>query len=102
MGMKKIQKKVNDWVTKQKMGYWKPLETLARLSEETGEVARELNHQFGPKKKKISESNNNIGDELADVIFTICCLANSLEIDLDKAFKRVMNKYYTRDKYRWK
>ena len=54
------------------------------------------------KKKKTSENRNDLGDELADVIFTVCCMANSLEIDLDKAFRRVMNKYNTRDKDRWK
>lgn len=99
--MKDIQNQVDDWVSQYKIGYFKPLEILARLTEEVGELAREINHQFGPKKKKETEQLQDLGDEMGDVIFTIVCLANSLEIDLDHHFKRVMDKYYGRDKDRW-
>jgi len=99
--MKNIQKQVDNWVTQYKIGYFKPLEILARLTEEVGELARELNHRFGPKKKKPEEETAEIGDEIADIIFTLTCLANSLNINLDKHFKRVMDKYYGRDKDRW-
>lgn len=99
--MKNIQKQVDDWITQYKIGYFKPLEILARLTEEVGELAREINHRFGPKKKKQSENPQDLGDEIADVIFTLTCLANSLDIDLDKHFKRVMDKCYGRDKDRW-
>lgn len=99
--MKKIQKEVDEWVSQYKIGYFKPLEILARLTEETGELARELNHRFGPKKKKSSEESQEIGDEIADMIFTLACLANSLDIDIDSHFKRVMDKCYNRDKDRW-
>ena len=99
--MKEIQKQVNDWITQYKIGYFKPLEILARLTEEVGELAREINHQFGPKKKKETERDQELGDEIADVIFTLTCLANFLNIDLDHHFKRVMDKCYGRDKNRW-
>ncbi len=99
--MKKIQKQVNDWIKDLKVGYFKPLENLARLTEEVGELARELNHSFGPKKKKSTEKDGEIADEMADVIFTIVCLANSLNIDLDKAFQKTMKKVSTRDEKRW-
>lgn len=99
--MKNIQLQVEDWVAQYKIGYFKPLEILARLTEEVGELARELNHRFGPKKKKPAEDTQDIGDEMADIIFTLACLANSLNIDLDIHFKRVMDKYYNRDKDRW-
>lgn len=99
--MKKIQNEVEAWVSQYKIGYFKPLEILARLTEEVGELARELNHRFGPKKKKASEETAEIGDEIADIIFTLTCLANSLDIDMDKHFKRVMDKCYGRDKDRW-
>jgi len=99
--MKKIQKQVDQWVNECTTGYFKPLEILARLIEETGELARELNHTFGPKKKKETEAEKQIGDEMADIIFTLACLANSLEIDLDKSFKNVMDKCYGRDKNRY-
>ncbi len=99
--MKNIQKQVDDWVRQYKIGYFKPLEILARLTEEVGELAREINHRFGPKKKKSTEGTKEIGDEAADIIFTLACLANSLGIDLDKSFKRVMDKYQGRDKDRY-
>jgi NTP pyrophosphatase (non-canonical NTP hydrolase) len=100
--MKKIQEQVDEWVKQYKIGYFKPLEILARLIEEVGELAREINHTFGPKKKKATEKHKEIGDEIGDIIFTLTCLANSLRIDLDKSFKGVMNKVYKRDKDRWK
>lgn len=102
MALREIQKEVDDWVKKYKVGYFKPLEILARLIEETGELARELNHKFGPKKKKATEAKANIGEEMADIIFTLACLANALNIDLDKSFKKVMRKYSFRDKDRYK
>ncbi|MBI2108633.1 MAG: nucleotide pyrophosphohydrolase [Parcubacteria group bacterium] len=99
--MKKIQKDIDDWVTQYKIGYWTPHEMLARLTEEVGELAREINHQYGPKKKKETEKQKEIGDEMADIIFTVGCFANALNIDLDKHFKRVMDKCYGRDKERF-
>jgi len=101
MALKKIQKDVDGWISKYKLGYFKPLENLARLTEEVGEVARELNHLFGPKKKKPGEAKVHLEEELADVIFTVVCLANSQKIDLDKAWEKVMKKINTRDKDRW-
>jgi len=83
------------------MGYWKPLEILARLTEETGELAREINHRFGPKKKKATEDKKELEEEIADVIFTLACLANSLHLDIDRGFKAVMDKCYGRDKDRF-
>ena len=99
--MKKIQKQVDNWVKQYKIEYFKPLEILARLIEEVGELARELNHRFGPKKKKTTEENKEIGDEMADIIFTLVCLANSLGIDLDKSFNEMMKKYQKRDNNRY-
>lgn len=99
--MKKIQKQVDEWVRQYKIGYFKPLEILARLTEEVGELAREINHTFGPKKKKTTEKTKEISDEIGDIIFTLTCLANSLDIDLDKSFKKVMDKIYKRDKKRF-
>ena len=74
---------------------------MASLVEEVGEVARELNHQFGPKKKKATEDKEDLEEELGDVIYTVVCLANSLGLDLDRAMKKVMKKINTRDKDRW-
>jgi NTP pyrophosphatase (non-canonical NTP hydrolase) len=95
--MEKEQKAVDDWFKHAGAEYWKPLEMMARLSEETGELARELNHRFGPKKKKSQEDVREVGDEIADIIVTLCCMANSLNIDLDESFKHVVDKLYKRD-----
>ncbi|KKQ97285.1 MAG: MazG nucleotide pyrophosphohydrolase [Candidatus Woesebacteria bacterium GW2011_GWB1_39_12] len=99
--MKGLQKQVDDW-TKDNGGYWKPHAILARLMEEVGELAREVNHKFGPKKKKSTEGEKELGDEMADIIFTLICLANSQKIDLDKYFAKMMQKLISRDKDRWK
>ena len=99
--MKKEQQAVDEWVKQYKIGYFKPLEIIARLAEETGELAREINHRFGPKKKKLSEETREIGDEIVDNIFTLICLANSLNIDLDESFERMMYKLNNRDKNRY-
>jgi len=99
--MKEIQKQVDDWVQKYKIGYFKPLEIMARLTEETGELAREINHRFGPKKKKSTEDTSDIEEEIADIIFTLTCLSNSLDLDMDRGFEKVMDKANGRDKDRW-
>ena len=100
--MKKIQKEVDDWVKQYKIGYFKPLEIMLRLTEETGELAREINHRFGPKKKKDTEDIKEIEEEIADIIFTLTCLSNSLDLDMDRGFKSIMDKLNSRDKDRWK
>lgn len=101
MSLKDIQKEIDDWVQQYKIGYFKPHEIITRLAEEVGELAREINHIFGPKKKKPEEDKKEMGDEIADIVFTLGCLANSQNIDLDESFKRVMDKCYGRDKDRW-
>lgn len=101
MSLQKSQDEVDQWISQYKIGYFKPLEIIARLAEETGELAREINHRFGPKKKKPSEETKEIGDEIADIFFTLICLANSLNINLDKSFNQMMNKLNSRDKNRY-
>ncbi|MSP54234.1 MAG: nucleotide pyrophosphohydrolase [Myxococcales bacterium] len=79
---------------------------LARLTEETGEVAREYNHRFGSKQKKGSEGGADLGtpaakeevaSELGDVLFILLCMANQQGIDMDEAFAGVMEKLKVRD-----
>jgi len=101
MPLKEIQKQVDDWVKQYKVGYFKPHEILAQLMEEIGELAREINHLYGPKKKKAMEKAKEMSNEIADIIFALVCLANLKKIDLDKAFKKIMKKRYQRDKNRW-
>jgi len=82
--------------------YWAPLSSLARLTEEVGELAREVNHTYGEKPKKPSEEQGNIAAEMGDILFILASLANSLGIDLDEAFELAMAKYQRRDAQRWK
>lgn len=74
---------------------------MARLSEEVGELAREINHYHGEKPKKQTEEVSTIEEEIGDIIFVLACFANSLDIDLSKAFDTSINKIETRDKDRW-
>jgi NTP pyrophosphatase (non-canonical NTP hydrolase) len=101
MSLKEVQKDVEDWVSQYKIGYFEPHQILARLIEEVGELAREINHLYGPKKKKSSEETKEMSDEMADIIFTLCCLANSKGIDLDESWQRMMDKIRTRDDKRF-
>jgi NTP pyrophosphatase (non-canonical NTP hydrolase) len=101
MTLKNIQNDVEQWTSNYKIQYWKPHEIIARLAEETGELAREVNHIYGPKKKKSTEDLNDLSLEIGDVIFTLTCLANSHKIDLDETWKKVMDKCYGRDKDRF-
>ncbi|MBA4602571.1 nucleotide pyrophosphohydrolase [Thermoactinomyces mirandus] len=96
-----LQKEVDQYISQFEEGYFHPLSMLARLTEEVGELAREVNHRYGEKKKKPNEEENTISNELGDILFIVTCFANSLGIDLEKACEEVMNKYETRDANRW-
>jgi NTP pyrophosphatase (non-canonical NTP hydrolase) len=99
--MKQLQEEVNTYISQFKEGYFSPLAMLARMTEELGELAREVNHYYGEKPKKASEKENTIEEELGDMLFVLICFANSLNIDLEEAHNRVMEKFNTRDKNRW-
>ena len=102
MSLKDNQNDVDKWTGQFTPQYWPPLEMQARLTEEIGEVARELNHMYGTKKKKSSEDMKSLGQELSDVIFTVCCIANSHKIDLQEEWRRMMDeKQYGRDNQRY-
>jgi len=95
------QRAVDAWVGQFAEGYWPPLANLARLVEEVGELARELNRRSGHKPKKPGEPEQDLALELADILFVVIALANSQQIDLDDAFQRVLEKYRMRDGNRW-
>ncbi|MBN8234662.1 nucleotide pyrophosphohydrolase [Halobacillus kuroshimensis] len=96
-----IQKRVDNYISQFKEGYFSPLSLQARLTEEVGEMAREVNHRYGEKPKKKTEKDKALEEELGDVIFVLTCFANSLDIDLSEAFEQSMSKIETRDKDRW-
>lgn len=101
MDLKEIQQQVDAYIGQFKEGYFPPLVNLARLTEEVGELAREINHQFGPKTKKHDEPEGDIALELGDILFVVVVLANQLNIDLSEAARRTLSKYQVRDADRW-
>ena len=96
-----MQKEVDDYISQFKAGYFSPLANLARLTEEVGELSREINHQYGEKKKKDTEEENTIKAELGDNLFVLLCIANSLDIDMTESFNETMDKFNTRDHNRF-
>jgi NTP pyrophosphatase (non-canonical NTP hydrolase) len=96
-----LQRRVDNWVSQFEEGYFHPLTNLARLAEEVGELAREVNHRFGQKTKKREEAEGDLGMEMADILFVLICMANREGIDLQAAFDRMMEKVETRDEARW-
>lgn len=101
MTLKTLQTQVDRWISQFEEGYFHPLTNLARLTEEVGELAREVNHHFGQKTKKPDEVEGDMAMEMADIIFVLICMANREEIDLQAAFDRMMAKVTTRDHDRW-
>jgi NTP pyrophosphatase (non-canonical NTP hydrolase) len=96
-----LQHRVDNWVRQFEEGYFDPLTNMARLSEEVGELAREINHRFGQKTKRADEPNGDLGLEMADILFVLICMANREGIDLEKAFQEMMEKIERRDESRW-
>ena len=101
MDIRQAQREVDDWIGQFKEGYWHPLTLVARLAEEVGELAREVNHRFGQKRKRHDEAEGDLEEEMGDLLFVLCCLANVTETDLARAFRRTMSKLYARDAYRF-
>ncbi len=99
--IKDVQHEVDALIAQYKEGYFTPLVMQARLTEEVGELAREVNDVFGQKKKRADEQPSSIAMELADVLFVVVCFANALNIDLEHAFDQAMDKFRTRDASRW-
>jgi NTP pyrophosphatase (non-canonical NTP hydrolase) len=90
------QQAVDAWIQAHG-GYWEPLAQLARLTEEVGEVARALNHRYGPKRKKPSEAERAIADELGDLLYIVIATANTVGVNLDAALRASLAKYTERD-----
>jgi len=101
MSLVDYQKQIDDWAQTLEVPYWSPLSMLARLSEETGELARAYNHKYGEKPKKPTEAADDIEGEMGDIIFDIMCMANAEGIDLDNAIQKVISKAQIRDKDRF-
>jgi len=101
MSLADVQRRVDAWISQFEEGYFHPLTNMARLTEEVGELAREVNHRFGQKTKKPEEPEGDLAMEMADILFVLICMANREGIDLEAAFERMMAKVESRDEWRW-
>jgi NTP pyrophosphatase (non-canonical NTP hydrolase) len=101
MDLREAQEQVDRYISQFKLGYFPPLVNLARLVEEVGELAREMNHVYGPKTKKSDEPEGEIALELGDILFVLVVLSNQMGIDLQEALDRTISKYQDRDADRW-
>ena len=101
MSIAEAQARVDAWIAQFEEGYFDPLTNMARLAEEVGELAREVNHRFGQKTKKPDEGEGDMAMEMADILFVLICMANREGIDLQDAFDRMMAKVEGRDANRW-
>ena len=99
--LRDAQALVDTWMADRGWEYWHPLSQLARLTEEMGELARVVNHLYGEKPKKSTETLQDLGLEMADVVYTLICLANSQGIDMQSSLEEVLEKYRHRDADRY-
>lgn len=99
--LQSMQEEIDAYIQQFKAGYFSPLGQMARLTEEVGELAREINHYYGEKQKKANEAEKTVEEELADVLIVTLMMANSLDIDLTAAFEKNMKKFNQRDKFRF-
>ncbi|WP_353779588.1 MazG nucleotide pyrophosphohydrolase domain-containing protein [Winogradskyella sp. 3972H.M.0a.05] len=97
MDIKNAQKIVDDWIQNHGVRYFNELTNMAQLTEEVGEVARIIARRYGEQSEKESDKDKDLGEELADVVFVVLCLANQTGIDLQAAFDKKMDKKTKRD-----
>ena len=100
MTIKEAQNQVDEWINTTGVRYFNELTNLALLTEEVGELARIMARQYGEQSFKDSDKNKDLGDEMADVLWVLICLANQTGVDLTEAFKKNMEKKSLRDAHR--
>lgn len=102
MEIREAQKIVDDWIQEYGVRYFNELTNTAILMEEVGEVARIMSRRYGEQSEKESDKNKDLGDEMADVLFVLICLANQTGIDLEDSLKKNLEKKTNRDATRHK
>jgi len=100
MDLKKTQKLVDQWIKNHGIRYFDELTNMAQLTEEVGEVARIISRRYGEQSEKESDKQKDLGEELADVLFVVICLANQTGVDLDSAFAKKLELKTKRDQDR--
>lgn len=102
MTIQEAQKEVDNWINTIGVRYFNELTNMAQLTEEVGEVARIIARRYGEQSEKESDKSKDLGEELADTLFVLICLANQTGIDLEAAFKQRMDNKTKRDEDRHK
>jgi len=102
MTIKEAQEKIDNWIKDYGVRYFSELTNMAILSEEVGEVARIMSRRYGEQSEKESDKSKDLGDELADVLFVLMCIANQTGIDLESALNKNLEKKTVRDQTRHK
>lgn len=97
MDIRNAQLAVDNWIKEHGVRYFNELTNMAQLTEEVGEVARIIARRYGEQNEKESDKNKDLGEELADVIFVVLCLANQTGVDLEESFKKKMDLKTKRD-----
>jgi NTP pyrophosphatase (non-canonical NTP hydrolase) len=100
MTLAQAQQSVDEWIKKNGVRYFNELTNMAMLTEEVGEVARIIARRYGEQSEKESDKDKDLGDEIADVLWILICLANQTGVDLTKAFTQNLEKKTQRDKDR--
>jgi len=100
MTIEQAQKVVDEWINKNGVRYFNELTNMAMLTEEVGEVARIIGRRYGEQSEKESDKNKDLGEEMADVLFVLICLANQTGVDLTKALEKSLETKTIRDKDR--
>lgn len=102
LGLSEAQQMVDNWIKEHGVRYFNELTNMAILTEEVGEVARIIARRYGEQSEKESDKNKDLGDEMADVLFVLLCLANQTGVNLEEALMTNLNKKTNRDKDRHK
>ena len=97
VNIENAQKAVDEWIKNHGVRYFNELTNMAQLTEEVGEVARIIARRYGEQSEKESDKTKDLGEELADVVFVVLCLANQTGIDLQEAFDRKLDLKTKRD-----
>ena len=102
MNLKNLQIIVDNWIKEHGVRYFDELTNMAQLTEEVGEVARIISRKYGEQSLKENEELSDLGEELADVLFVLICIANQTGVDLESSFIKKLDKKTLRDKTRHK
>jgi len=97
MDIQNAQEAVDKWIQEHGVRYFNELTNMAQLTEEVGEVARIIARRYGEQSEKESDKNKDLGEELADVMFVVLCLANQTGINLQEAFDKKLDLKTKRD-----